>query len=209
VRSRGKIGAARSREQAQTEGYSVDKVRPSDRNHIFDKGCFIPARLQHNVSSQYCLFWASPEGDCCIRWVEWLRVRGRPGLESWGRNIGTEQSEQFYRNLFDEAPIAFFSIGTDGRIRTANRRALQVLGCQSDEIVGRWFLDLYVIGSAGKAKAWEVFQRFRAGLETPGVELKMRRADGASVWVRLFVRPIRDADGQVVASCSMVHEIGH
>lgn len=117
------------------------------------------------------------------------------------------QNERFYQNLFDEAPSAFFSIGADGRIRMANRRALQLLGYQSDEIIARWFLDLYAVSPAGKVKAWEVFRKFRAGLEIPGQELEMRRADGTSVWVRLVVQPIRDAAGRVVASCSMVQEI--
>ncbi len=123
-----------------------------------------------------------------------------------GRGTGW-QSEQLCRNLFEEAPSALFSIGIDGRIHLANRRALQLLGYQPDDIIARWFLDLYAVGPTGKLKAWEVFRKFRAGLEIQGEELEMWRADGTPLWVRLFVRPIRDAEGHVAASCSMVQEI--
>lgn len=117
------------------------------------------------------------------------------------------QPEEFYRNLFDEAPGAFFSIDTDGRILAANQRALQLLGYQPNEIIARSVLDLYAAGPAGKLLAREVFRKFRAGLEVRGRELEMQRADGTRVRVKLFVRPIRDAEGHVLASCSMVQEI--
>lgn len=117
------------------------------------------------------------------------------------------QSDQFYRSRFDAAPSAFFSVGTEGRIRMANRCALHLLGYQSDEVIARCFLDLYASGPTGKVKALEVFRRFCAGLEIQGEELEMQRADGTGVWVKLSVQPVRNAAGQVVASCSMVQEI--
>ena len=117
------------------------------------------------------------------------------------------QPEQFYRDIFDEAPSALFSIGTDGRILAANRRALQLLGYQPNEIIARGVLDLYAAGSTGKISASDVFRKFRAGLEIHGRELEMQRADGTRVFVRLLVHPIRDTEGRVLASCSMVQPI--
>ncbi len=117
------------------------------------------------------------------------------------------ESENLYRDLFQEAPKACFSISPDGRVRMANRCALELLRYQLHEVVGRLVLDLYADTPVGKAKAQEVFARFRAGMEISGEALEMRRKDGAPVWVSLSVRPIRNAQGQIVASCSMVEEI--
>jgi len=117
------------------------------------------------------------------------------------------ERESIYQALFEEAPKACFSVGSDGRVRMANRRARELQGCQLDEVVGRPVLDLYADTPAGKAKAQEVLTRFRAGLETCGEKLEMRRRDGTQVWVSLSVRPIRNAEGQVIASCSMLEEI--
>src|SRR6516165_8952988 len=116
-------------------------------------------------------------------------------------------SEGIYQALFEEAPVACFSVGIDGRVRMANRRALELVAYQLDDLVGRPVVDLYADTPAGKAKAQEVLARFRAGLETCGEELEMRRRDGTRVWVSLSVRPIRNAEGQVVATCSMLEEI--
>lgn len=115
--------------------------------------------------------------------------------------------ESFYRDLFAEAPIACFSVGVDGRIRAANRQALDFIGYRLSEVAGQSVLDLYADTSAGRVKAEEQFLQFRSGAEVHGAELEMRRANGTSLWITLSVRPIRERTGQVTASCSVVQEI--
>ena len=76
--------------------------------------------------------------------------------------------------------------------------------------MGRPVLDLYADTPNGKTKAQKVFKRFLAGEEINNEELEMRRADGSNVWISLSVRPIRDKEGRVVASRSIVMDIsGH
>ena len=38
------------------------------------------------------------------------------------------QSEERYRDLYEKAPLAYFSVGTDGRIKRLNRHAEELLG---------------------------------------------------------------------------------
>ena len=114
-----------------------------------------------------------------------------------------KQSEDQYRDLYEEAPNAFFSVGVDGRIERANRSATELLGFSSSELIGRPVMDLYADTISGKAKARDIFQRFRDGQEIHGEELEMRKSDGSTVWVDLSVRPIRDVDGIVVRSQSI------
>ena len=132
----------------------------------------------------------------------------KPALECAEAGNGQRpENGSIYQALFEEAPKAFFSVGLDGRVRMANRRALELLGYRLDGVVGRSVLDLYADTPAGKARAQEVFARFCAGMEICREELEMRRSDGTRVWVSLSVRPISNAEGQVIASCSMVEEI--
>ena len=112
-----------------------------------------------------------------------------------------------YRDLYEEAPIAYYSIGLDGRILRANRRGEELLGYSVEELIGRPMLDLYANTPAGKGKAQTLFQHFRAGEEIHGEELEMRRADGKSIWVSLTVRPMRNLAGEVTASRSMAVDI--
>ena len=117
------------------------------------------------------------------------------------------ESEKRYRDLYEEAPNAYFSVGVDGYVKRANRSATELLGYSRDELVGRPVSDLYADTPNGKAKAQGVFQRFLAGEEIHDEELEMRRANGSKVWVSLSVRPIHDKEGRVVASRSVVVDI--
>jgi len=121
------------------------------------------------------------------------------------RNL--KQREDQYRDLYEEAPNAYLSIGVDGYIRQANRSAAELLGYSLDKLIGQPVLDLYADIPNGKARAQGVFQRFLAGKEIRDEELEMHRADGSKVWTSLSVRPIYDKEGQVVASRSMVVDI--
>ncbi len=117
------------------------------------------------------------------------------------------KSEEQYRDLYENAPIAYNSVGIDARIRRVNRRSVELLGYKVDELVGRPVFDLYADTPDGKEKAQEIFVRFHAGEEIQSEELELRRADGTLVWVSLTVRPVLDANGQVVESRSMAVDI--
>jgi len=117
------------------------------------------------------------------------------------------ESEERYRDLYEEAPIAYFTVAEDGKIQQANRRAVELLGYSLEELIGRPMLDLYADTPAGKEKAQEVFSRFHAGAEIRSEELELRRADGRSVWISLSMRPIRDEEGRVLVSRSMAEDI--
>ena len=117
------------------------------------------------------------------------------------------ESEELYRDLYDNAPIGYDTVGVDGRIRKTNRRTAELLGYDRNDLIGRSVLDLYSDTPEGKGKARQLFQKFIAGKEIKSEELEMQKADGSSVWIRLIVRPIRDAQGQVVESRSIVEDI--
>ena len=118
-----------------------------------------------------------------------------------------QESEKRYRSLYEEAPIAYFSVGIDGSIERANNSAAELFGYGHDRLIGQPVLDLYADTPNGKAKAQEVFQRFLAGEEIRGEELEMCRADGSKVWISLSVWPIRDKEGRVMASRSAAVDI--
>ncbi len=75
-------------------------------------------------------------------------------------------SEERYRNLYEEVPSAYFSVGIDGRIGRANRSAVELLGYSLDEMIGKPVFNLYADTLDGRAKVRRVFQRFLANEET-------------------------------------------
>lgn len=118
-----------------------------------------------------------------------------------------KQREEQYRDLYEEAPDAYLSCGADGIIKRANRSAAELLGYSREELMGMLVADLYADTPNGKAAAEGVFKRFLSGEEVRDQELEVRRADGTTVWVSLSVRPIRDKEGRVVASRSIIADI--
>jgi PAS domain S-box-containing protein len=116
-------------------------------------------------------------------------------------------SEERYRDLYENAPLAYDTVGADGRIQMTNAYSARMLGVAQEDLIGRHVLDLYADTPSGRQKAEQLFQRFLAGEELRDQELEMRRADGQSIWVSLTVRPIRDPQGKVLASRSMLVDI--
>jgi PAS domain S-box len=84
---------------------------------------------------------------------------------------------------------------------TTGRRSWSVSPRQ--ELEGLPVADLFGDTPAGKTRDAESFQRFLAGEELSGLEVEMRRKDGRPLWISLWMRPIRGADGKVQASRSI------
>ncbi len=116
-------------------------------------------------------------------------------------------SEQMYRDLYDDAPDVYLSVGTDGRIRRANRRAAQLFGYGIEELTGRPIFTLYADTPSGVGQARKVFERFLAGQEVFGEEVEMVRSDGGTIWGSISVKPIFNDRGEVEATRSIITDI--
>ncbi len=119
------------------------------------------------------------------------------------------KSEEYYKDLYDEAPNVYLSVGTDGRIIRANRRAVELYDYSLDQLIGMPVFNLGADTPAGKEKMQIIFQRFLAGDEIHGEELQFRNANGQLLWISLSVRPIRNSEGKIVASRSIAEDITH
>ena len=113
------------------------------------------------------------------------------------------ESERRYRDLYEEAPNAYVAIGVELRFQSVNHRATQLLGVPASELVGRPVLALFAETPAGRPRAEETLRAGFAGQEISGCELEMRRPDGGALWIRLWMRPLRETDGRIPA----VHSI--
>src|SRR5262245_43521881 len=66
------------------------------------------------------------------------------------------ESEARYRDLFDNAPNAYWLVGTDGRVLHANRRAAELLGRPLSEIVGQLSYSFAAETTTGRPRSLEV-----------------------------------------------------
>ncbi|MFX1595069.1 MAG: PAS domain S-box protein [Promethearchaeota archaeon] len=140
---------------------------------------------------------------------ELLGYRGidRNITEKKQAEIKLRESEIIFRDLYEEAPNAYFSIGKDKSIIRCNNAAERLLGYTKDELLKMKIFDLYSENEYGLERAKNVFKRFLDGEFVKDVELQMKNKNGEPVWISLSVKPIFDDDGNVIESRSIVLDI--
>jgi formate hydrogenlyase transcriptional activator len=116
-------------------------------------------------------------------------------------------SEARYRDLYENAPNAYLVVGTDGQVKSGNRRLAEMLGYPVDELVGASIHSFMPDTPAGKLRSLEVYRKHLAGEAVAGWELELRRKDGRPLWVHVWMEPGRGEDGTVQASRSFFVDI--
>jgi PAS domain S-box-containing protein len=114
-------------------------------------------------------------------------------------------SESKYHDLYDNAPVPYFTIDVEGRIKRANKAAEYFTGYRLEELVEKNVFDLYADES--KAKAKRLFHKFKRGESWDNEEIAYLRKDGQKAYGSLSVSPVKDENGQVIESRSVIIDI--
>jgi PAS domain S-box-containing protein len=98
--------------------------------------------------------------------------------------------EQQFRDLFDEAPIAYVHEGLDSRFIRVNRTAMRILGIKPEAVAGTYGKSLVPDTPEAQRCLREALGSIGQGTDTSGVVLELRRKDnGKPVWVQWWSRP--------------------
>ncbi|MDY6851266.1 MAG: PAS domain S-box protein, partial [Thermodesulfobacteriota bacterium] len=112
-----------------------------------------------------------------------------------------KESEGKYRDLYEHAPDAHFSVSAaDGSILNCNKAAARISGYDRETLLEMKAIDLYADTPDGLSKAEEVIRAVQEGEIIRGVELQMKHRDGHALWVSLFVEPVKDHGGKITES---------
>jgi hypothetical protein len=156
-------------------------------------------------------WWAFVGFDDCVRERAWTRheldslraVAGMLGAAEQARRSETRrlEAEHRYRQLVEQNPAVTYTedLGADGRrLRFVSPQAQEVLGYSAERLLAEpslWF------GSIHPDDVERVLQAsddlFQGGVDFDQT-FRMRRADGAWVWIHDVTRPVRDEDGRVI-----------
>ena len=108
-------------------------------------------------------------------------------------NEALVQSEERFRDLFDEAPIAYVHEGLDSRFIEANRTAMRILGLKPEEIAEMTGKSLVPDTPEAQRRLGEWLDSMGHGTATTGTVLELRRKDdGKPVWIQCWSRPAPD-----------------
>ena len=101
-----------------------------------------------------------------------------------------EEKEERYRDLFEEAPIAYVKEDLESRLISANRAALRILGIKPDEVAGFVGMSLVPDTIDAQRRVQEVLASVGKGADTSGVVLELRRKDnGQPIWIQWWSKP--------------------
>ncbi|MFH1454603.1 MAG: PAS domain S-box protein [Armatimonadota bacterium] len=115
--------------------------------------------------------------------------------------------EKIYKDLYANAPAAYFSISSGGIIGRCNKKACSLLGYKEKELIGKRVFELYADTPDGKDKAKKIFKRFVKGEKIANEELQMEKKNEKTIWISLSVSPVKDPLNKVIASRSVVIDI--
>ena len=123
------------------------------------------------------------------------------GLRQLYENVGTvdiaESSEQRYRSLFEDAPVAYHEIDINGVLTRINLAECALLGYKREEMLGRPVWDL--VDAEERAASQEaVGKKVRGEKALVPFERTYRTQDGRQVAVEIHESLIRDSAGAVI-----------
>ena len=105
-------------------------------------------------------------------------------------NRALVESEEHFRYLFDEAPIAYVHEGLDSHLIRANRAAMRILGIKPEDMPGTFGKDLVPDTADAQRRLRQALESVGRGTDTSGVILELRRKDdGRPVWVQWWSKP--------------------
>ena len=99
-------------------------------------------------------------------------------------------SEQRFRDLFEEAPIAYVHEDLESRFISANRAAMRILGITPEDVSGMVGMSLVPNTADAQRRVKEAFASVGRGTDTSGVVLELRRKDnGKPIWIQWWSKP--------------------
>ncbi len=136
-------------------------------------------------------------------------VRGPAVFEDLRLREATERtlrtSEERYRRIVETTDEGVLVADAGGRVTFANSRLSEMLGRSVDDLQGRRVADL-VPPEDRDTVAEQLLAADRHG-NREQYELRLRRADGRDLWVRVSASPLPDDSGAVVGRLAMLADV--
>jgi PAS domain S-box-containing protein len=153
-----------------------------------------PMNKSHNQASILKIFAARAGSE-----IERIKTEQklRETLESTNFKLQEQlkESEERFRDLFEEAPIAYVHEGLDSKFIKANRAAMRTLGITPEQVEGTYGFSFIPDTPEAQRRLKEAFESVGKGIDTSGVVLELRRKDnGQPLWIQWWSKP--DPGGQ-------------
>jgi PAS domain S-box-containing protein len=117
-------------------------------------------------------------------------------------NANLERLKESYRDLYNQAPVLYFSLDARDRFLACNDTLARALGYRREDLIGQPYVGLLT------AEARAAFERDPEALQRPGeLETQWVRQDGAVLDVLIDSTVVKDAAGQFLRSRSAARDV--
>ena len=115
------------------------------------------------------------------------------------------ESEEEYKNLYDEAPVGYVELDVEGRIGRVNEKMLEMLGYGAEEMLHRPLWEFVI----EEKLAEETIKAKLMGRTPPSVALERtyRRKDGGTIPILIKDRAVRSSDGRITGIRVTIQDI--
>jgi len=121
------------------------------------------------------------------------KVQRTTGEQLREANERLTQSDEQFRDLFEEAPIAYLYEGIDSRWIRANHAAMRILGVKPEAVARVFGKSLVANTPDSQSRLRDALESAGRGIEASGVVLELRRRDdGRPVWIEWWSKPAAD-----------------
>jgi PAS domain S-box-containing protein len=120
--------------------------------------------------------------------------------------LALTESEERFRDLYEQAPIAYQSLDSQGNLVDVNRPWLSLLGYEREEVIGKWFGEFLMPDQLEHFRTG--FPTFRAANRVTGVEFVMLTKRGNPLQVSIDGKVGHSTDGAFKQTHCVVHDVG-
>jgi len=117
------------------------------------------------------------------------------------------KNEKKYRDLYENAPIAYFSMDNQGIIIKCNYNTVKLSGYEKEELIGKDIMEFHVDDKGNAADPGQVKLDLEQGNPARDVDMKFRNKQQEDIWVSLSLDAIRDKYGEIVEIRAMAIDI--
>ena len=120
--------------------------------------------------------------------------------------LALEESEERFRDLYEQAPIGYQSLDAQGNIVEVNQPWLSLLGYERQEVVGKSFGEFLVPDQLDKFRS--DFPVLKESGQVKGIEFEMLTKSGKPLQVSIDGKVGHSSDGAFKQTHCVVHDVG-
>jgi PAS domain S-box-containing protein len=114
------------------------------------------------------------------------------------------QSREEFKDLFDNAPLGYHEVDTEGLLARINKTELKMLGYDAGELLGQ---PVWKISADAEASHQAVLAKLNGTAPPPAFERTLRRKDGSTFPALIEDRIVRDEAGRITGIRAGIQDI--